>query len=154
MSQVLLRPARAGDGSGVFDVTLRSVKDLAASHYSADVIRNWMGERTPAYYEELILNGRMFVAEQDGVVVGFVDSEPGELTRLFILPSAVGQGLGKRLLAIGIEQARLAHQGAIRVEATLNAVSFYEHHGFRVTGNGIASHSVGGPPIAVVYMEL
>ena len=154
MGQVLFRPARTGDGRAVFDVTWLSVKELAASHYSADVIRNWMGERTPAYYEELILNGRMFVAEQDGVVVGFVDSEPGELTRLFILPSAVGQGLGKRLLAIGIEQARLAHQSAIRVEATLNAVSFYEHHGFRMTGNGIASHSVGGPPIAVVYMEL
>ena len=85
-------------------------KVLAASH-SADVIKNWMGERTPAYYEELMLHGRMFIAEPDGAVVGFVDSEPGELTRLFILPSAAGQGVGKRLLAIGIEQARLVHLG-------------------------------------------
>jgi GNAT superfamily N-acetyltransferase len=154
VGQVLLRPARTGDGRPVFDVTLLSAKGLAAGHYSADVIRNWMGERTPAYYEELILNGRMFVAEQDGIVVGFVDSEPGELTRLFILPSAAGQGRGKRLLTVGIEQARLGHQGVIRVEATLNAVSFYEHHGFKITGNGVATHIVGGPPIPVVYMEL
>lgn len=154
VSRVLLRPARAGDGRAVFDVTRLSVTGLAASHYSANVIGKWMGERTTAYYEELIANGRMFIAEQDGAVVGFVDSEPGELTRLFILPRAAGQGLGKRLLAIGIEQARLAHQGAIRVEATLNAVSFYERHGFKVTGNGIATHTVGGPPIPVVHMEL
>jgi GNAT superfamily N-acetyltransferase len=91
----------------------------------------------------------MVVAEQDGVVVGFVDSEPGELTRLFIVPSAVGQGLGKRLLEIGIQQARVGYQGAIRVEATLNAISFLRTprvqggrerdccpHGWRTTNPG------------------
>jgi GNAT superfamily N-acetyltransferase len=130
------------------------VKDLAKDHYSAEVIAGWMGERTPAYYEALIAHGRMIVAEQSGVIVGFVDAEPGEVTRLFLLPTASGSGLGSRLLQNGIEHARRGHDGPIKVEATLNAVGFYEKRGFRILGGGYTSHNLGGPPIAIVYMEL
>ncbi|WP_235983530.1 GNAT family N-acetyltransferase [Bradyrhizobium australiense] len=70
-----------------------------------------MGERTPASYEEFIAKGRMTVCLHDGVVVGFVDAEAGEVTRLFILPEATGAGLGRRLLDIGIAQARLGRNG-------------------------------------------
>ena len=97
-NQILLRPARQGDAQSVFDLTWASVKGLAKDHYSAEVIAGWMGERTPAYYEALIAHGRMIVAEQGGVVVGFVDAEPGEVTRLFLLPTVSGTGLGSRLL--------------------------------------------------------
>lgn len=96
----------------------------------------------------------MVVAERNGEIVGFVDAEPGELTRLFILPSASGVGLGKRLLDVGIEQARRDHRGPVKLEATLNAVGFYERHGFNATGKGYAAHTLGGPPIPIVHMEL
>ena len=151
---ILLRPARQGDGQSVFELTWASVKGLAKNHYSAEVIANWMGERSPAYYENLIDRGLMVVAEQSGIIIGFVDAEPGELTRLFILPSAAGSGLGTRLLQIGIEQARRGHNGPVKVEATLNAVEFYKKHGFKVLMRGYASHSFGGPPISIIHMEL
>jgi GNAT superfamily N-acetyltransferase len=151
---IVLRPARRGDGESVFDLTWMSVKALAKDHYSAEIIANWMGERSPAFYEELIDNGLMVVAEQDGVLVGFVDAEPGEVTRLFVQPNASGRGLGRRLLQIGIEQARRGHEGPIRVEATLNAVGFYERHGFRPLRSCHSSHNPAGPPIALILMEL
>lgn len=149
-----LRPARPGDGPAVFDVTRRSVAGLARTHYSAEQIDGWMGERTPATYEEAIAGGRMVVAERGGAVVGFVDAAPGEVTRLFVLPEAAGTGLGKRLLAIGIEHARAGHAGPLRLEATRNAEAFYAKHGFRRVGTGCFSHGVGGDPIEIVHMEL
>src|SRR5262245_26962370 len=153
-NRILLRPAQQGDGQSVFDLNWASAKCLAKDHYSAEVIAGWMGGRTPAYYEALIAHGRMIVAEQSGVIVGFVEAEPGEVTRLFLLPTASGRGLGSRLLQIGIEQARRGYGGKIKVEATLNAVRFYEKHGFKILGGGYASHTFGGPPIAIVHMEL
>ncbi|MBT1154157.1 GNAT family N-acetyltransferase [Aminobacter anthyllidis] len=149
-----LRPARSGDGQAVFDVTRHSVRELAQGHYSAEQIAGWMGNRTPDTYEALIAKGLMVVAEQDDRVVGFVDSEPGEVTRLFLLAGAAGSGLGKVLLEIGIQNARRDHDGPIKVESTINAEGFYRRHGFRTVERGYFSHGVGGEPIEIVHMEL
>lgn len=154
LDDVSFRPARPEDAETVFGITRASVGGLAGAAYSRDQIENWMGERTPAFYEALIARGRMTVCLRDGVAVGFVDAIPGEVTRLFILPEAAGLGLGRRLLEIGIAQARLGHSGPIKLEATINAEGFYQRHGFRSVGRGYFSHGVGGVPIEIVHMQL
>lgn len=151
--KLTFRPARRGDGQAVFDITRLSVRGLAAGYYSPEQIAGWMGARTPAFYEGLIAEGRMVVAERDGAIVGFVDATPGEVTRLFILPEVAGKGLGKRLLDIGLAQAREGHDGPIKVEATRNAEAFYQRHGFKTVGTGYFSHGIGGVPIEIIYME-
>lgn len=147
------RAARHEDAETVFSITKASIAGLGGASYSRDQIENWMGARTSAFYEELIAKGRMTVCEHEGVVVGFVDAEPGEVTRLFILPEAAGVGLGRRLLKIGIAQARMGHSGPIRLEATINAEGFYQKCGFRSVGRGRFSHGLGGEPIEIVRME-
>ncbi|RXH05411.1 MULTISPECIES: GNAT family N-acetyltransferase [Bradyrhizobium] len=148
------RAARCDDAATVFNITLASIRGLAAASYSRAQLENWMGERTPAFYEELIARGRMTICLRNGVAVGFVDAEPGEVTRLFVLPETAGSGIGRRLLEIGIAQARLGHNGPIRLEATINAEGFYRKCGFRSTGRGYFSHGLGGEPIEIVHMEL
>ena len=152
--EVSFRAARLDDAETVFDITKASIAGLAQGCYSPAQIENWMGERTPRFYEDLIAKGRMTVCLRNGVVVGFVDAEPGEVTRLFMLPEAAGSGLGQRLLDIGVAQARLGHSGPIRLEATINAEAFYRRYGFRSTGRGQFSHGLGGEPIEIVHMEL
>ncbi|TWC00220.1 ribosomal protein S18 acetylase RimI-like enzyme [Bradyrhizobium macuxiense] len=153
-SEIVLRPARAGDGRSLFDVTVQSVQGLGKSHYTSEQLAGWMGERTAEHYEDIIKSGRTVLAEHRGEVVGFVASDPGEVTRLFLLPKAAGQGLGKRLLEAGVENAKMGYSGSIRIESTLNAQGFYEHHGFRAIEKGYFSHGVGGDPIEVVLMEM
>jgi GNAT superfamily N-acetyltransferase len=150
----VLRPARAGDGDSLFEVTRLSVAGLARGYYSQDQIDKWMAARDAVYYEKMIAKGAVMVAERDGVVVGFVDAVPGEVTRLFIRPDAAGQGLGSALLEKGLLAARQGHVGPIRIEATINAERFYERHGFRSLRRGYFSHGAGGPPIEIVHMEL
>lgn len=154
MDPVSLRPARPGDGEALFDITRRSVEALAKLHYTPEQIAGWMGDRTPAYYEDLIAKGEVVVAEFKGAVMGFVDSEPGEVTRLFLLPGVAGSGLGARLLTIGIANARKGHTGPIKVESTVNAEGFYRRHGFRTIERGYFSHGLGGDPLEIVHMEL
>lgn len=151
---IVLRTARPGDGQALHDVTRLSVQGLAKTHYSADQLADWMGARTGQYYEDIIARGLTVVAEEDGEILGFVDAQPGEVTRLFLLPQAAGRGLGKRLLQIGVENAALGWAGPIRIESTLNAQGFYERHGFKVVRRGHFSHGVGGAPIDIVYMKL
>ena len=158
MSDAILRAARTGDGAALFKVTASSVQGLAGAHYSAAQRDGWMGARSAASYEAMIAKGNVTVAERAGAegageILGFVDACAGEVTRLFILPGAAGQGLGAKLLAIGMERAKAHHTGPIRVESTLNAESFYARHGFLRQGLGHFSHGEGGDPIAVVFME-
>ncbi|WFU21164.1 GNAT family N-acetyltransferase [Bradyrhizobium sp. CB1717] len=145
---ISFRPARADDAETVFDITKASIAGLSRGCYSPAQIENWMGERTPRFYEELIAKERMTVCLRNDVVIGFVDAEPGEVTRLFVLPEAAGSGVGKRLLDIGVAQA------PIRLEATINAEAFYRRYGFRKMGQGQFSHGLGGEPIEIIHMEL
>jgi N-acetylglutamate synthase-like GNAT family acetyltransferase len=154
MESMTLRPARKGDGEALLDVTRRSVEALAPNHYSAEQIAGWMGDRTPDYYENLIAQGQVVVAEYKDTIMGFVDAEPGEVTCLFLLPGAAGSGLGAKLLNIGIKNARKGHLGPIKVESTINAEGFYRRHGFRTVRRGYFSHGLGGDPVEIVHMEL
>ncbi|MCW2271129.1 putative N-acetyltransferase YafP [compost metagenome] len=154
MQRYTLRPAQPGDGQAIFDVTHQSISALANDHYRPEQLKGWMGERTPAFYEQQIEHTQMVVAVHDGRIVGFVDAAPGEVTRLFILPEASGTGLGARLLQIGIDKARAPGIDVINVESTLNAEGFYQKHGFVTRRRGVFSHGVGGQPIDIVHMEL
>jgi len=152
-SGVAFRPARDGDGQALFDITRSSIVALGAAHYTSEVLSGWMGMRDAAYYETEIREETITVAECGGAVVGYVDAVPGEVVRLFVVPSFAGRGLGGALLRIALDQAQKDHEGPIELEATLNAESFYAHHGFKRVGLGYFSLQRGGERIQVVHME-
>lgn len=151
--EIHLRPARPGDGALMLDVA-RAAVELTRSHYDAAQVSAWMRDRTPAYYEPDIAAGRTIIAEAAGRTVGFVSSVPGEVTRLFVRPEAAGQGLGARLVQLGIELAATDAPEPVIVQATLNARTFYERHGFRFESEGAYEHGTGGIPVKVANMVL
>ena len=113
-----------------------------------------MGTRTPETYREGCRTGRITIAEIEGRVVGYVDAIPGEIVRLFIRPECSGKGLGRQLMDIGLEAAKSEGHEKIKIEATLNAVSFYEHFGFSVVGQSFFSSERGEyPEISTLIME-
>ena len=147
---VEIRPARPGEGQALYDVTQAAITGLAAGHYAPEQIAQWMGGRDAAHYEQVIAGGAVRLAECDGVVLGFVDTAPGVLLRLFVRPEAAGQGLGRWLLQLGVAAA--LKNGAVRLEATLNAAPFYARHGFVALGRAVYQHELGGLPVEVVKM--
>ena len=149
-----IRPAKTGDGQAIYDVTRQSVRELSKDFYGAETIAGWMGQRDADFYEQLIANGRVFVAAGSGEnVVAFVDTVPGEITRLFVLPIAAGNGLGGRLMEVAIDQAAKDFEGPIIVESSLNAEQFYNKRGFQRVKLGMSTHDTGGAEMEVVHME-
>ena len=144
-----LRPARAGEGQALYGITKAAVEVRAATHYSAAQISGWMSGRGGADYEALIAAGGIIVAAEEGVVLGYVEAVPGEITRLFVRPEAAGQGLGRLLLERGIA---MAGPGEIRLNATLNAAPFYEHCGFNPLGRERYFHDGSDEPVEIVKM--
>ena len=88
-----------------------------------------------------IENGHVFVAERDGVTVGFAavlprDDGQMDLDALFVEPDAWQQGIRKILLSRCAEAARTHGAGALHVVGNPHAKGFYRTCGFRPDRDG------------------
>ena len=82
--------------------------------------------------DEGLFDDRLWVAEVDGAVVGFLAYGDGELTWMYVHPSHQGRGVGTALLRHLFSYA--AAQGVHRIELTVldgnPARRLYEREGF------------------------
>lgn len=82
-----------------------------------------------------------FVAEQDDEIVGTAGlTEHGSLERLYVLPSARGDGAGSALLARVIEEARRRGHRQLEIWSDKrfeDAHRLYRRHGARVVGERV-----------------
>jgi len=88
---------------------------------------------------EYIDDGHVFVAERDGVIVGFaaVLARPdgnAELDALFVEPTLWKQGVGRLLVDHCAEVARGRAARVLHVVGNPHAEGFYDLCGFRTTG--------------------
>ena len=92
----------------------------------------------------------LVVAAREDEPLGFMGVQDGRLEMLFLDPAARGRGLGRRLLAHGIECLGV-------IELTVNeqnpqAVGFYEHLGFKTYRRTELDEE--GRPYPLLYMRL
>ncbi len=78
-----------------------------------------------------------------GGIVGFVENDGNEVSKLFVADDNAFAGIGRALLQAAL--AHIARSGATTayLESTLTAAPFYEKIGFRTTGQGFFSRTNG-----------
>ena len=87
---------------------------------------------------------------EEGEIAGFCGVHDGNIEMLFIAPEARGSGVGRLLVAHAIQR-----QGARRVdvnEQNAQALGFYQHLGFEVTGRSPLDGQ--GKPYPLLHMAL
>ena len=130
VAAVTIRSAKPVDAPTLHELHTASVRTLCAPHYDPHVIDGWLSNRTPAGYLPVIDAGRVIVAIVEDEIAGFGEAIPGEIRAIYVRPAYARRGVGSALLRRCLDMARPDQPGSIRLEATLNAVSFYERHGF------------------------
>jgi GNAT superfamily N-acetyltransferase len=127
MTEPRLRPLAADDHERVRELTFES---KAHWGYDRDFVRRWA--------EGLTFESRQerWVADVDGEIVAWAGLIPpadgvAVLDDLWVDPSWIGRGLGKRLFELAADRAR--ELGAVRLEwgAERHALGFYEKMGGR-----------------------
>lgn len=73
-----------------------------------------------------------FFVYDDGVVKGFIRLHEQEILKLFVEPVLQGMGIGAALIRYAIEEKQARSLWAL--EKNTRAISFYQRHGFRLTG--------------------
>lgn len=129
---IKLRPATAEDRNALWRVHTQAIRVSACSRYDAAQIEAWAGRLTPEGYQRY--PGCYLVAEtEEGRVAGFgeLNHEAGEVEAVFVDPEFGRRGIGSQLLQALEELAWQQGLTALVVDASLNAVEFYERAGYR-----------------------
>lgn len=116
----------------------RTLLEVNANHCPKAEI-DWLYARyTPAGVAEIASKGHMYVVVENGITVGtgttiVTGENECEIIAAFLLPEAIGRGLGRRLFQV-LESDELA-AGAKRIWLTssANALDFYEKIGYTYT---------------------
>ncbi|XXF79574.1 GNAT family N-acetyltransferase [Myxococcaceae bacterium GXIMD 01537] len=127
-----LRPARDSERRILWRIHTRAVRELCHGAYSPREVRTWVALLRPEGYLRPDQPRTVLVAERGRRLVGFgqLDEAAAELEALYVLPEEVGQGIGTTLLAA--LEALMWRSGAqaLRLDASLNAESFYRERGY------------------------
>jgi putative acetyltransferase len=132
--RAIYRLATREDANRLYDIRRRSILELAAPTIPAAEAQAWAERLTLAGMERKLRELEVWVAERDGIVVGWGAIRGGYLEGLYSAPEFAGQGLGAGLLELVERLMRERGIRAVQAEASSNAREFYIRRGYRVTG--------------------
>jgi GNAT superfamily N-acetyltransferase len=152
VGDVAIRQAMAADADEMFAVHQDAINRFSADHYGPERMRIWFVGRTSAIYRQALEEGRVWLAQSNGRILGFVGIKPGEIYWLYVREAAVGHGIGTRLLEFGVERARAGTDEPVKVTALLNAESFYARCGFVKIADDAFER--GDPPLTYPVVKM
>ncbi len=138
-----VRDAEPADAEAIREVHAASIEGLGPDAYEPRQVEAWAQGCESADYTSTIRADELevIVADQDGTVVGFgslrlgepdgyVAEPDAEVTGVYVHPRVAREGVGTRLYTELERRARDYGARTIGLLASLNAVSFYETHGY------------------------
>ena len=132
---IIIRKALIEDLEIIATLVNNSVKELQKDDYDSNTINQAL--ELVSGLDTLVINGRLQVAEYDGLIVGCGGyslipkmSYKAELKSYFVLPEYARKGISTKLLNHSIEQCIKVGVTQFCLSATLTGVPFYKRNGF------------------------
>jgi putative acetyltransferase len=129
-----IRRSKIEDAIELGRLSRATIRTVNSHDHDKEIIAAWSKGNTAALYRATESDRIRFVAVEKEKIFGFTDMVPdGELTSLYVRPGYLGKGVGRSLLihietvakAMGIKQ--------MHCQSSVNARTFYEKHGYKVT---------------------
>ncbi len=149
-----IRKAEPEDVHQVHEVHTLAIQTAATDAYEPEVVKVWVEAFTSENFPKNIERMEFYVAElEDGRIGAFLafDLETTEIDSIYVAPWGRGLGLGSFLLGFAEETGRQSGLRTMWLDASLNAVGFYERHGWREVERHARIRK--GVAIPVVKME-
>ena len=149
---ITIRKASRSDTETVFKIRNRAIMEKCSDHYSAQDLKKWTtGNPSEEFFDTVEESIYLAIINGEIAATGMIDIESGKIDAIFTDPDHMGKGAAKRMLEYLEQIASKAGLNEIRLESTLNAVSFYRMCGY--VGDKIEIHeSPGGVKLECVPM--
>lgn len=131
---ITIRGYRSDDAPALWAVYFSAIRETAAKDYSPEQIAAW----APETFDQSRWATRMagiapFVAERDGIVVGYADVQPnGYIDHFFVAGHAGHQGVGTSLMRQIHSHADSAGLTSLFSDVSITARGFFERWDFAV----------------------
>lgn len=130
MANLTLRTARPADADALSALIVRTLHVSNLPDYGEENIARVAANFTPELIRSYMARWTMFVAEQDGTLIGTASHFEGSARAVFVDPDVQRSGAGRALMEAVIDQARREGDTALTLRASLAAVPFYTALGF------------------------
>ncbi len=160
--EIDIRKAVSGDVDCICEVNRQSIVQLDTEIYDEHQMLAWADAVEPGLYPIEADDVQFYVAESAAGIVGigwckpdadeyFSEVVDGEISGMYVHPNAAGRGVGTQLY--DHLEALLSDSGVstLGLWASLNAVSFYEKHGYQEVSEQCVSY--GDVELPVVEMQ-
>lgn len=131
---ILIRDYVDSEAEVLWELFFSTVRNINSRDYSQSQVEAWASDSyNPEYWIKRMNGLSPFVAEIDGVVVGYTDLQSdGLIDHFFCHHEHQGEGVGGALMdhVLEVGQSRGVHR--YYSEVSITARPFYEHFGFRV----------------------
>ena len=148
---VPIRRATLDDAEAIARIHEAAIRAIAAGSYTPEEVESWAAGIKAEIYTDGIKSSDFLVAGEPVIGFGSLDRASSHIWAVFVHPAHSRRGVGSALME---ELGRIAHDAALdclTVSSSLNAVPFYEAHGFTVTRYGREA-TRGGVSIPCAYM--
>lgn len=135
----IIRRARIEDALGIHNAHMRSIQEVCSKDHANEEISGW-GNRPFNEVQRVsaIENQFVWVVEIKTTIEGYAQilfkEREGVLFAhvlgLYLTPNAIGLGIGKQMLQLMIEEAKLKRVSQVTLESTITAHNFYQKLGF------------------------
>ncbi|MFM2611698.1 GNAT family N-acetyltransferase [Vibrio campbellii] len=131
---ITIRDFQEEDAPTLWALFFNTVRNVNRRDYTEQQVKAWAQEGFDSQlWLKKMISIQPFVAELDGVIVGYSDVQPSGLgDHFFCHHEYQGQGVGRALMTHVLKQAAAKGLDRIYSEVSITACPFYEHMGFTV----------------------
>ncbi len=131
---ITIRDYVEADAETLWNIHFHTIRNINSRDYTKTQVEAWAPEDIDlSAWRKLMKRLSPFVAEIEGVIVGYTDLQPnGLIDHFFCHHEYQGQGVGKALMNHVFSVGQQRGVKRFYSEVSITARPFYEHFGFNV----------------------
>ena len=126
----MIRSAVLTESDKITELVRKTIKAVYPKYYPTGAVEFFLAHHKPEKIASDIEAGKVYVIEQDGIIVGTVTIDGNDIARLFVEPSKQGKSYGGKLLDFA-ENMIFGYSETIRLDSSLPAKSIYIKRGYK-----------------------